>query len=49
MTWKVRWTSKATGTRDIQKLNEIGVFKLIGGGRSTAYIIQFLEEWTSQE
>jgi len=36
-------TSKATATRDIQKLNELGVFKLIGGGRSTAYIIQFIE------
>ena len=36
-------TSKATATRDIQKLNEIGIFKSIGGGRSTAYVIQFLE------
>ena len=37
-------TSKATATRDIQKLNEIGIFKSIGGGRSTAYVIEFLEE-----
>lgn len=36
--------SKATATRDIQKLNEIGIFKSIGGGRSTAYLIQFLEK-----
>ena len=36
-------TSKATATRDIQKLNEMGIFKSIGGGRSTAYNIQFLE------
>ena len=37
-------TSKATATRDIQKSNGMGVFKSIRGGRSTAYIIQFLEE-----
>lgn len=36
-------TSKATATRDIQKLNKIRIFKLIGGGRSTNYIIQFIE------
>ena len=36
-------TSKATATRDIQKLHEIGVFKSIGAGRSTAYVIQFEE------
>lgn len=33
--------SKATATRDIQKLNEMGIFKSIGGGRNTAYAIQF--------
>lgn len=37
-------TSKATATRDIQKLNKIGVFKSMGGGRSTAYTIQFIED-----
>jgi len=34
-------TSKATATRDIQKLNELGVFKSLGGGRSTSYVIKF--------
>jgi len=34
-------TSKATATRDMQKLNEMGIFKLVGGGRSTTYIVQF--------
>jgi Fic family protein len=37
-------TSKATATRDIQKLKEIGVFNSFGGGRSTSYNIQFLDE-----
>ncbi|MBT3480366.1 MAG: Fic family protein [Opitutales bacterium] len=30
-------TSKATATRDLQKLVEIGVFEPVGGGRSTRY------------
>jgi len=34
-------TSKATATRDLQYLLEIGVFKLIGKGRSTSYQINF--------
>ena len=40
---RITKTSKATATRDIQKLKKIGIFKSIGGGRSTAYVIQFLE------
>ena len=39
---KITKTSKATATRDIQKLSEIGVFKPVGGGRSTAYMVQFI-------
>jgi len=34
-------TSKATATRDLQYLLEIGVFKLLGKGRSTSYEINF--------
>lgn len=34
-------TSKATATRDLQNLLEIGVFKLLGKGRSTSYEINF--------
>lgn len=37
-------TSKATATRDIQKLKDLGVFKSVGGGRSTTYFIEFIEE-----
>lgn len=33
--------SKATATRDLQKLQELGVFKEIGKGRNTAYEIIF--------
>ncbi len=36
-------TSKATATRDIQKLDKTGLFKSVGGGRSTAYIVQFID------
>lgn len=34
-------TSKPTATRDLQKLLELGVFKVYGSGRSTSYQIQF--------
>lgn len=37
-------TSKATASRDIQRLEKLGVFKSVGGGRSTAYSIQFIDE-----
>jgi len=40
---RITKTSKATATRDIQKLHELGVFNSIGGGRSTAYTIKFIE------
>jgi Fic family protein len=30
-------TSKATATRDLQQLNELGVFVLEGAGRSVRY------------
>ena len=30
-------TSKATATRDLQQLVEMGVFEPVGGGRSTRY------------
>ena len=32
-------TSKATATRDLQYLSEIGVLKMQGGGRSVSYIL----------
>lgn len=32
-------TSKATATRDLQQLNEIGVFVLEGAGRSVRYYL----------
>ena len=35
-------TSKATATRDLQNLNDQGVFKMIGGGRNTAYQLTML-------
>ncbi len=38
---KIAKTSKASATRDIQKLNDLGVFKSKGGGRSISYEIQF--------
>ncbi|MCG8182396.1 Fic family protein [Tenacibaculum piscium] len=34
-------TSKATATRDLQNLLELGVFKLLGKGRNTSYQINF--------
>ena len=34
-------TSKATATRDLQNLFEIGVFKVLGKGRNTSYEINF--------
>ncbi len=34
-------TSKATATRDLQYLSEIGALKQIGGGRSTKYEVYF--------
>jgi len=34
-------TSKATATRDLQSLLELGVFKLLGKGRNTSYQINF--------
>jgi Fic family protein len=34
-------TSKATATRDLQHLAEIGAFKSIGGGRSVRYELNF--------
>ena len=34
-------TSKATATRDLQQLVEIGVFESVGGGRSTRYRLLF--------
>ncbi|WP_239763789.1 hypothetical protein [Tenacibaculum finnmarkense] len=34
-------TSKATATRDLQNLLELGVFKLLGKGRNTSYEINF--------
>lgn len=34
-------TSKATATRDLQYLSEIGAFKQTGGGRSTRYDVSF--------
>ena len=34
-------TSKATATRDLQHLFEIGAFVKVGGGRSSAYLLNF--------
>jgi Fic family protein len=34
-------TSKATATRDLQELVELGVFVATGGGRSTSYSLKF--------
>lgn len=34
-------TSKATATRDLQNLLELGIFELLGKGRSTSYQINF--------
>lgn len=36
---RITQTSKPTATRDLQKLLEMGVFELKGGGRSTSYDI----------
>jgi Fic family protein len=41
---RITKTSKATATRDIQKLKDFGVFSSTGGGRSTSYTIQFLDD-----
>lgn len=38
---RIASTSKATATRDLQKLEQFGVFKAYGSGRSTSYTIQF--------
>ena len=38
---RIAKTSKATATRDLQKLIEIGAFKSEGGGRSTRYLVNF--------
>ncbi|MDO5980909.1 Fic family protein [Flavivirga spongiicola] len=38
---RITQTSKATATRDLQKLLELGVFKVQGDGRSTSYQIKF--------
>jgi len=38
---RIASTSKATATRDLQKLHQLGVFKAYGSGRSTSYTIQF--------
>ncbi|MDO5968881.1 Fic family protein [Flavivirga aquimarina] len=38
---RITQTSKATATRDLKKLLELGVFKVQGDGRSTSYQIKF--------
>ena len=38
-------TSKPTATRDLQKLLEIGVFRVLGRGRNTSYEINFLDQF----
>jgi Fic family protein len=35
-------TSKATATRDLQHLYEIGVFQQIGAGRSVRYELEYI-------
>ncbi|WP_303316844.1 Fic family protein [Flavivirga abyssicola] len=40
---RITQTSKPTATRDLQKLQNLGVFKVEGDGRSTSYQINFLE------
>lgn len=38
---RITQTSKATATRDLQKLVELKVFKVQGEGRSTSYQVGF--------
>jgi Fic family protein len=38
---RIAQTSKATATRDMQNLKELGIFISFGEGRSTAYKINF--------
>jgi len=38
---RITQTSKATATRDLQKLLDLGIFKVEGDGRSTSYQIVF--------
>lgn len=40
---RITQTSKPTETRDLQKLLQLGVFKVDGEGRSTSYDIIFLK------
>jgi Fic family protein len=40
---RITKTSKSTATRDLQKLNEMGIFKPSGKGRTTSYKIQFID------
>ncbi|WP_242204218.1 Fic family protein [Aestuariivivens insulae] len=39
---RITQTSKATATRDLQKLSELGIFEVKGDGRSTSYYIKFV-------
>lgn len=40
---RITQTSKPTATRDLQKLVELEVFKVVGDGRNTSYQINFLD------
>ncbi len=40
---KIADTSKATATRDLQRLSELGILKVSGGGRTTSYQIDILD------
>ena len=38
---RIAQISKATATRDLQKLHQMGVFTIYGDGRNTSYQIQW--------
>ena len=38
---RITQTSKATATRDLQKLQDLKLFKVAGDGRSTSYHLNY--------
>jgi Fic family protein len=38
---KITKVSKSTATREMGKLKDLGIFEIIGEGRSTSYLVNF--------